>query len=200
MNLNIHSQNCHFPFTSLPTLVIHHIVQYLNRRDRLNMAQVNRHLRKVFNCPRIWKDVKIRIPAKKIDPQALKILGVRGVTDLDVCNIVFELQITTLHHRLQRLSLRVTSSSTLEVLFNAASSGHLNNLKSLAFGNLDYKIGRKSRVTLLSLFKSFPMMEEVSFGHDSSCIVHLTDEVSIYVMSSDNKSCYFWWSYSVGTY
>ena len=177
MNLNIHSQNCHFPFTSLPTLVIHHIVQYLNRRDRLNMAQVNRHLRKVFNSPRIWKDVKMRITSKKIDPQALEILRIRGVTDLDVFDSVFELQITTLQHRLERLSLRVTTSSTLEVLFNAASSGHLKNLKSLAFGNLDYRIGRKSRVTLLSLFKSFPMVEEVSLGHDPSCTVLLTDEV-----------------------
>ena len=189
MNLNVRSQNCHFPFTSLPTLVIHHIAQYLNRGDRQNMAQVDRYLRKVFNSPRLWKDVKIHLPAnyKKTDPQALEILRVRGVTDLDVCNDVFELHITTLQHRLERLSLHVTKSSTLEVLSQAASSGHLCNLKSLAFGNLDYRIGRRSRVTFLRLFKHLPMVEEVSFGYDSSfnedqeIRVPLTDEVSIYV-------------------
>ena len=184
MNLNVRSQNCHFPFKSLPTLVIHHIAQYLNLRDRQNMAQVDKYLRKVFNSPCVWKDVKIRIPDRKPDPQALEILRVRRVTDLYVYNIRFELQSTTLQHRLERLSLNETRSATLEVLSKAASSGHLCNLKSLAFGCLDGNIGRKSRVTFLSLFKSLPMMEEVSFGYDSSFIarqeicVPLTDEVS----------------------
>ena len=189
MNLNVRSQNCHLPFTSLPTLVIHHVAQYLNRRDLENMAQVNRYLRKVFNSPRLWKDVKIRILDKEIDPQALEILRVRGVTDLEFRNVMFDLPIATLHLRLERLSLRMTRSSTLEVLFKAASNGHLYNLKSLAFGDFDYEIGQKSRVTFLSMFKSLPMIEEVSFGRDSSFIERqelrvplttLTDEVSIY--------------------
>lgn len=182
MNLNFRSQNCHFPFKSLPTLVIHHIAQYLNRRDRQNMAQVDKYLRKVFNSPRLWKDVKIRIPDRKTDPRALEILRVRGVTDLDVCNINFELQSTTLQHRLERLSLYVTRPAILEVLSKAASSGHLCNLKSLAFGYLDGNIGCRSRVTFLSLFKSLPMMEEVKFGHGfiarHEICVPLTDEVS----------------------
>lgn len=200
MNLNVRSQNCHFPFTSLPTLVVYHIAQYLKRRDLENMAQVNRHLRNVFNTPRLWRDVQIRIldkktdpqsfriPGEKPDPQSLQILKVRGVTDLEFRNVWFDLPVATLHHCLERLSLHVTKSSTLEVLFNAASNGHLCNLKSLAFGDLDYKIGHKSRVTFLSLFKSLPMMEEVSFGRDDSPsrffnrenYVPLTDEVSIY--------------------
>ena len=194
MNLNVRSQNCRFPFTSLPTLVIYHIAQYLKRRDLENMAQVNRHLRNVFNAPRLWRDVQIRILGKDRlgrdrlgrDPQSLQILKVRGVTDLEFSNVFFDLPIATLHHCLERLSLHVTKSSTLEVLFNAASNGHLCNLKSLAFGDLDYKIGHKSRVTFLSLFKSLPMMEEVSFGRDSPARffnrgnVPLTDEVSIY--------------------
>lgn len=200
MNLNVRSQNCHFPFTSLPTLVVYHIAQYLKRRDLENMAQVNRHLRNVFNTPRLWRDVQIRIlgmktdpqslriPGKKPDPQSLQILKVRGVTDLEFRNVRFDLPVATLHHCLERLSLHVTRSSTLEVLFNAASNGHLCNLKSLAFGDLDYKIGHKSRVTFLSLFKSLPMMQEVSFGRDDSPArffnrenyVPLTDEVSIY--------------------
>lgn len=191
MNLNVRSQNCRFPFTSLPTLVIYHIAQYLKRRDLENMAQVNRHLRNVFNTPRLWRDVQIRILGKKTDSQSLQILKVRGVTDLEFSNVLFDLPIATLHHCLERLSVHVTWSSTLEVLFNAASNGHLCNLKSLAFGDLDYKIGHKSRVTFLSLFKSLPMMEEVSFGRDSPArffnrgnYVPLTDEVSIYYITS----------------
>lgn len=192
MNLNVRSQNCHFPLRSLPTVVIHHVAQYLDRRDLENMAQVDRYLREVFNSPQLWKDVKIHIPDKKIDPKVLEIFRVRGITDLDVCNVIFDLQITTLQPHLERLSLHETKTSTLEALSKAASSGHLKNLKSLAFGHIDYRIGHQSRATFLNLFtsKSLPMMEEVSFGHvsskqasftDQEICMPLTDEVSIYV-------------------
>lgn len=60
-------------------------------------------------------------------------------------------------------------------------SGYFFNLKSLVFGNLEYRIGCKLRVIFLGLFKSFLMIEEVSFGYDLSCIVFLIDEVLNYV-------------------
>ncbi len=163
MNLNVRSRNSYFPLRSLPVVVIYHVAEYLSRRDLQNMAQINRYLRKVFNSPRLWKDIRIRIPDKKIDPQVLEILRVRAITDMDICNINFELQLTTLQPHLERLKLRVTTVNTVQVLCKAASSGHLNKLKSLEFGQIDYRIGHQSKVTFLELFKHLPMVEEVTF-------------------------------------
>ena len=208
MSFSVRSRNCHIPLRSLPTVVIHHVAQYLNRRDLANMTQVDRYLREVFNSPQLWKDVKIHIPDKKIDPQVLEILRVRGIRNLDIRNINCDHEITTLppHRHLERLSLRVTNTSTLEALSKAASNGYLNNLKSLAFGHIDYGIGNQSKVTFLGLFKCLPMTKQVSFegsndlvpspAHnfymtpfvDKNCVL-LTDKVLI--ISSEEKSGYF---------
>lgn len=181
MNLNLRSRNSYFPLRSLPTVVIYHVAEYLTRRDLQNMAQVDKYLRKVFNSPRLWKDIRICIPDKKIDSQVLEIFRVRGITDMDIFNINFELQLTTLQPHLERLKLCVTRVNTLQVLCKAASSGHLK-LKSLEFGHINYRIGHQSKVTFLELFKHLPMMEEVkfvsSFTEQKIC-VPLTNEVLI---------------------
>ncbi|XP_078344360.1 uncharacterized protein LOC144629974 [Oculina patagonica] len=167
MSLNVRSRNSYFPLRSLPDVVLYHVAEYLSRRDLQNMAQIDRYLRKVFNSPRLWKDIRIRLPDKKIDPQVLEILRVRGITDMEIVNVNFDLQLTTLQPHLERLKLRVTTVNTLQVLCKAASSGHLNKLKSLAFGHIDYRIGHQSKVTFLELFKHLPIMEEVGIGHIS---------------------------------
>lgn len=168
MNLNVRSQNRYFPLRSLPAVVIHHVAKYLEPRDRQNMTKVDRYLREVFNSPQLWKDVRVCFADRKIDKQVLEIFRVRGITDVYICNINFELQTTALQPHVERLLLRVTRVSTLKALTKAASSGHLK-LKSLVFGVIDYKIGRQSKVTFLNLFKCLPMLEEVSFGGDYTC-------------------------------
>lgn len=167
MNVNVRSQNSYFPLRSLPTVVIHHVAQYLTRRDVLNMAQVDTYFRDVFNSPQLWKDVRIRVPDKRIDGRALRIFRIRGIAALDIRNKHFELrQETTLQiSHLETLSLHVTRVNTLRTLCQAASSGHLK-LKNLAFGRIDDRIGRQSQITFLELFKNLTTMEGVSFGND----------------------------------
>ena len=167
MNINVRSQNSYFPLRSLPTVVIHHVAQYLTRRDVLNMAQVDTYFRDVFNSPQLWKDVRIRVPDKRIDGRALRIFRIRGIAALDIRNKHFELrQETTLQiSHLETLSLHVTRVNTLRALCQAASSGHLK-LKNLAFGRIDDRIGRQSQITFLELFKNLTTMEGVSFGND----------------------------------
>lgn len=191
MNLNFRSQNSYFPLRSLPAVVIHHVAQYLEPRDRQNMAKVDRYLRDVFNSPQLWKDVRVVFADRKITPQVLEIFRVRGITDVFICNINFELQTTALQPHVERLSLRATRVSTLTALTEAASSGHLK-LRSLVFGDIDYKIGRQSKVTFLNLFKCLPMLEEVSFGgvngyddlrkDDRQFFMPLTNKVLIYLL------------------
>ncbi len=191
MNLNVLSRNSYFPVRSLPVVVIYHVAEYLSRCDLQNMAQVDRYLRKLFNSPRLWKDIRIRIPDKKIDPQVLEIIRVRGITDMEIVNVNFDLQLTTLQPHLERLKLRVTTVNTLQVLCKAASSGHLNKLKNLAFGKIDYRIGHQSKVTFLELFKNLPMIEEVRFVSsftecEQRICVPLTYEVLIYLLRVTN--------------
>lgn len=165
MNLSVRSQNSCFPLSYLPDDVIYHVAQYLSSRELGNMAQLNRHFRRIFNSPLLWKDITIQLPDRVIGSSALEVLKVRCIRDLDASKLIFNpanMAILELPH-LERLTLCRTTTSTLKALCNAALRGKLN-LKKLAFGRVDFTIRTGIKRTFEELFKSLSTLEEVSLG------------------------------------
>lgn len=179
MNLNVRSQNCCFPLSSLPAVVIYHVAKYLSTRELQNMAEVGRYFRQVFNSPQLWKGRRITLSNYgflMIDPQVLEILKVRRITDLSIHNINFHLERMELPlSHLERLSFFRTTCHILLGLYKAASSGHLNHLKEIDFGFIHSGIQNRNNpieVTFVDLFKCLPRMEEVSFAGSSEKIAN----------------------------
>ena len=162
MNPLVRSQNLCFPLSSLPDDVVLYLAQYLSPRQIGIMARLNRHFRKIFNSPHLWRyiNLKIRLHDRKIASEAIEILKVRGIRNLEFENMVhsylkpYETKTVQplLCPHLEKLTFKVTTQFTLEALYNAASQGKLN-LRRLAFGTVDIKLQKRIKRTFESVEK-----------------------------------------------
>ena len=172
--------NCHFCSfffdSSLPSVVICHIAQYLRPRDLGNLSEVNHHFHQLFNSPQFWKGIKVswdRNSKIQIDPQVLKTIKSRGITELDIqtnhhtveSNIDLILQ--CLSH-LEGLSFCSITLRICKSLQKFGLSGHLDKLKKLSCGYVFKSCWGKSHTEhfFTTLFKHLPSLEKVSFGSD----------------------------------
>ena len=122
--------------------MICHIAQYLCPRDLGNLSKVSQHFHEIFNSPQLCKGIKIswdRNSKKKIDPQVLKTIKSRGITELGLqtnYHIVesnIDLILQCLPH-LEGLSFCSITLRICKSLQKFALSGHLDKVRKLSCG------------------------------------------------------------------
>ena len=156
--------------------MICHSAQYLCPRDLGNLSKVNQQFHELFNSPQFWKGIKIswdRNSKIQIDPQVLKVIKSRGITEFELrtnYHIVesnIDLILQCLPH-LEGLSFCSITSRICKSLQKFALSGHLDKLRKLSCGYFlksYWKISHTEHF-FTTLFEHLPSLEKVRFGGD----------------------------------